>query len=418
MVHAGLLRKAGIFDAAEAVARTALQQSPDWHAASALGLVLREKGDPQGAELAFKTALQLDPEDISARLEAGDTFFERQQWQAALAWYENALARDKKQPWALPSAVFCRWMLTKNESYLSDLVELAKENNSRARELHHYRVAGGLPGPFDATANMLREHGAQIFRSARGEPGGEITVTLNLLEAPSNYLAFRLGREAQGCDVRLKVSVQAVPEPDPREPIEEVKYLLWKYDGTEAFPGLPPPAADVVRRIAELAAAPFDPQTNWAAASRMAEALGVSRVGEILAVMVHPPPVPDGLTALTWLPRVQLAAAQVAAQVDEGWQQSVRREALLSVLWGPRDWTTEAAIRVLAYLACQNEVLAPAIHDAFHKLADHRPGAGYWGWVHVLYQCWQDLPHLFPDEREDLQRTLRDIEATDTKNDE
>jgi hypothetical protein len=190
-----------------------------------------------------------------------------------------------------------------------------------------------------------------------------------------------------------------------------VKYLLWKYDGTTPSPALPPPPPGHVRRIGELAAAPFDEQANWAAASWVAEELGPERVGEILAVMVHPPPVPEGGTALAWLPRVQLAAAQVAAQVDGGWDGSVRREALLSVLLGPSDWTTEAAIRVLARLGRENEVFAPDIHDAFQQLADDRPNLGHCCWEHTLYSRWLDLPHLFPKEREELQRTLRAIEA-------
>ena len=47
-------------------------------------------------------------------------FVERRQWQPALKWYENALAKDRRHPWALPSALFCRWMLTNDERHLRD----------------------------------------------------------------------------------------------------------------------------------------------------------------------------------------------------------------------------------------------------------------------------------------------------------
>src|SRR5262249_37515533 len=112
MLHAGLNRKAGNFDRAEAIARMALKRSPGWHNATALGLVLRKKGDLVEAEKAFEQALRFDPDDMSARLEAGDTFFDWQKWDSALRWYENALAKDPGQPWAKPSALFCRWKLT------------------------------------------------------------------------------------------------------------------------------------------------------------------------------------------------------------------------------------------------------------------------------------------------------------------
>jgi hypothetical protein len=38
-------------------------------------------------------------------------------------------------------------------------------------------------------------------------------------------------------DLRLTVSAR-VPKPDPRKPIAPAKYLLWKYNGTDASPAL------------------------------------------------------------------------------------------------------------------------------------------------------------------------------------
>lgn len=387
MLRVGLLRKAGLFDEAEAVVRPALERSPDWHLATALGLVLRQKGDTPEAEKAFEQALRLDPNDVSARLEAADMYFERRQWQPALRWHENALGKERRQPWAQPSALFCRWQLTNDERHPRELVELAKRGNERARHLCQQAFYGGLPEPTDATANLLRQFREAIVKDPKDAPAGEGRVGLSSLEAPSNFLAFRLEMEALRHDLRLKVAVNQVPEPDPRKPITDVKYLLWQYEGTDPSPALPPPAEDVVRRVAGLAAAPFEEPVNWADASRVAEELGPDRVGEVLAVMAHPPAVPPGGSALSWLPRVQLAAAQVAAQVDGGWDGSARREALLSVLLGPSDWATEAAVRVLARLGHENDAFAPDIHDAFQQLADHRPEPGYCCWERTLFRC-------------------------------
>jgi tetratricopeptide (TPR) repeat protein len=418
MVRAGLLRKAGLFDVAEAVVRPVLERSPDWHTATALGLILREKGDCAGAEQAFRRALQIDPDDVSARLEAGDMYYDRQQWKNALAWYENALAKESDQPWAEPSALFCRWRLTDDERHIRSVIKLAKNGNNRARQLYHHAFSNGLPEPHDATANLLRNFRQAILEDPKKAPTGQAKMTLTSLEAPSNYLAIRLEMEALRHDLQVKIASTHIPRPDPRVPFADVKYVLWKYDGIEASPGLLPPRQDVVRRIAALAAAHYDEQLNWAAASRVAEELGSERVGEILAVMVHPPAVPAGWTALAWLPRVQLAAAQIAAQVDGGWEGSARREALLSVLFGPQDWATEAAIRALARLGCEDEAYAPDIHDAFQQLADHRPDAGHWNWEHTLYSCWLELPHLYPKEREALEQKLREIEASAQQQDE
>jgi tetratricopeptide (TPR) repeat protein len=411
MLRAGLFRKAGYFAEAEALVRPALQRAPDWHLATALGLILRQKGDLSGAEQAFSYALQLDPTDMSARLEAGDTFFERERWQDALCWYENALALDQRQEWAYPSALFCRWMLTEDERQVRELLDLARKGNGRAQQLYNQLYFNALPEPADATANCLRQIREMLLKEPGKGEGSTMSLTVSGLEAPSNTLAFRLEMEALQQNLRLDVKVEKVAQPDPRVSITEIKYLLWKYDGTDPSPGLPPPGPDVVRRITELARMPYDEDACWAAASHVAEALGPARVAEILAVMVHPPAVPEGATALAWLPRVQHAAMYAAAQVDAGWDGSVRREALFSVLLGPQDWSTEAAIRALTRIARENETYAPAMGEAFQQLADHRPRGGYCWWEHTLYQCWLELPHLFPGEREELQKKLKEIQA-------
>jgi hypothetical protein len=105
-----------------------------------------------------------------------------------------------------------------------------------------------------------------------------------------------------------------------------------------------------------------------------------------------------------------MAAAQVLGQLDGEWDGSTRREALLSVLHGPQDWATEAAIRVMAWLGRENEAYAPDIHDAFQVLADARPDRGYCSWERTLYSQWITLPHLYPDEREAMERKLKEMD--------
>ena len=200
------------------------------------------------------------------------------------------------------------------------------------------------------------------------------------------------------------------PRPTRAEPIAPVKYRLWTYSGTDPSPGLPSAPDDVTRAIADVASIGRE-DLHWATASRLGEQLGPGRVGEVLAVMVHPPPVPAGEHALAWLPRVQRAAAEVVYWVNSGWEGSARSEALLSVLHGPQDWATVAAIRVLARLGRENERFAPDIHDAFGLLADHRPDSGDCCWERPLYRAWLSMPHLFPKEREQLEKKLRKIEA-------
>ena len=112
----------------------------------------------------------------------------------------------------------------------------------------------------------------------------------------------------------------------------------------------------------------------------------------------------DGSHALAWLPRAQLAAAQVLAWIDEGWDGSARRKALLSLLYGPFDWTTGAAIRVLARIAIEEKDYALQIHQCFEVLERHLPTQGHWDWVQILYQEWRTIPFLFDQERDEMKR--------------
>jgi tetratricopeptide (TPR) repeat protein len=408
MLRAGTLRKAGRFDDALAVVRPALEAAPDWNKASALGLILRQKGDLAAASDAFEAAQRIDPDVMATYLEGGDTFFEAERWNEARSWYRRALARDASQEWAKPSDLFCEWKLTGDQAFFDRVVELAKASNQRANNL--WSAAFDQPHvPQDATANILRQ-ALDSIAGHKGTEGGSTNVDLSSLEAPSNGLAFALALAAKGVDLTVNLRAAAIPQPDPRKPIDAVRYKLWDYQGTDAKPGLPPPSERVRQAIAELAQGAFDRQLSFARASRVAEQLGPQALADILATMIHPPPMPPARDALEFVPRIQLEAMHVAAQVDDGWQGSQRRAALMSVLFGPMDWTTNAAIDVLAYLAERNPAYAYDIHKSFQFLEQNCPTSGYCCWRNNLYHRWLSLPLLYDREREDLRKKLAEQE--------
>lgn len=412
LATAGLFRKAGQYDKAIAIAQRDFENQPNWSNATALGLALRYKGSPDEAEKYFEKALVLDPADNSARLEAADTFFEVGNWQRALNWYEGALKKDSDQQWAKPSAIYCRWMITNQQGLIDEVVRLANNGNHRAYALAMQAFNSGLPAPPDATANILRQLREKILSGSK--LGTKVGLTLSSLEAPSNFLAFRMEMEALGsAETVLSATCQEIPNPDPRNCIREVAYPLWNYQDTDASPALPKPPSDVLDAVAKLAKTKYDRQENFAAASHVASQLGPKRMPELLAVMVHPPAVPESWTALSWLPRVQLTVALIVAQLDEGWEGSARKEGLLSILYGPQDWTTNAAIRAMTIIGKRDEVLAYKVDEAFRVLKNYRPASGYCCWEYTLYTSWLELPHLFENERKELQAVVDKLESED-----
>jgi tetratricopeptide (TPR) repeat protein len=406
MIRAGILRKAGRFDEALRAVKAPIGARPDWNRAVAVGLILRQKGDLEQASEAFEAAQRVDPGNMSTYLEGGDTFYEAQRWQEARGWYQRALAKEPGQEWAKPSDLFCEWKLTGGQQVLDRLFEMANAGNGRAHGL--LSEAYDTPyEPEDASANILRELLEKSAETGLAGAEGSVDIGASSLEAPSNRLAFALTLAAQGADISVNFQVGAIPEPDPRQPSDAVRYRLWDYQGTTAKPALPAPSERVSQAIAELASGPFHRERSFARASYVAAELGPAALPDILAVMVHPPKLPEGRDALEFIPRIQLEAMHVAGQVDEGWQDSERRSALMSVLFGPMDWTTNAAIDVLAYLAQRHPALAYDVHKSFQYLEKNRPSSGYCCWLRRLYSRWQSLPLLYNNEREELRAKLK-----------
>lgn len=409
MLHIGLLRRAALFDQALALAGPESQQ--DWHQATACGLVLRQQGLPAEADRAFSHAMQQQPEELSTYLEAGDTWLENQGWQQAISWYDQVLALHPEHPWATPSRNYCQWRASGDDTLLQRVIDAAKADNQRAYQLW-FLASGAPPQPTDASANVLRQIRDSLLEgSFEGSPGDSISLRTSSLEAPSNSLALSLELAVHGLPgCKIEVTAEGIARPDPRQPLGPVEHLLWRFDGDVGAPALPAPSAKISALIAGLATKPYA-RANWAEASHVAAGLVGDESLQVLATLVHPPAVPDrSISALIWLTRVQSAATQVLAQLDDGWEGSQRRSLLLCALFGPSDWSTVAAIRTLATLAQEEPAHALDIHTCFERLESQRPDAGYCCWLEPLYESWQQLPLLFDNERESLRSKLAELQ--------
>ena len=414
MLHAGLLRKLGRFDDAIGIARKAILSSPDWHSYVAEGLALRERGDYEAAAQCFERALTFDPEDLSARLEAADGFLNNRVWDKAHDWYGQVLQRQPDHPWAVPSALYCRWKSTGDTLKHIRLVEMARRPPANRRAAQLLRVnepyVGVLPRPADAIANVCRKVTQTLREKPPEKPVGNINLTVSHLESPSATLAFEEQLKALAHPMPINITVDEIPKPDPRVPCRPVKHALWTYTGTNAKPALPPPQQPILKVVAELATNPYDRDENWKDAQIAAQKFTEEQIPQLLAAMVNPPPTPKGNDSLEWIPRVQLAAAQIIAHIGTGWQTSARRDALLSALFGPRDWITVAAIITLTHLAEEKREIEADVDEAFKAVREFIPDGGYCCFEHALFACWQWLPSLTMEQKRSLHERVLDLE--------
>jgi tetratricopeptide (TPR) repeat protein len=414
MLHAGLLRKLGRFDEAIAIAREATLRSPDWHSHVAEGLILRESGDYEAATQCFERALKYDPDDLSARLEAADGYLNNQVWDKAHDWYGQVLQRQADHPWALPSALFCKWKTSGDALKYKRLVEMARRTpvNQRAAQLLRVNepYVGILPLPADAIANGCRSITRSLREKPPDKPGDQITITVSHLESPSATLALEEQLKIFSHPIKVSVTVEEIPKPDPRIPCRPIKYALWSYAGTDAKPALLRPPQPILDAVFELASNPYERNENWNDARLTSRNFSEEEIPQLLAAMINPPPIPADKDALEWIPRIQLAAAQVIAHIGSGWQSSARRNALLSALYGPRDWITVAAIITLAHLGEENREIELDVNDAFKTLSEFIPDGGYNCFERALFACWQWLPSLTREEKARLHERVLDLE--------
>jgi len=122
--------------------------------------------------------------------------------------------------------------------------------------------------------------------------------------------------------------------------------------------------------------------------------------------MVHLPDAPAGIAWWDWLRLVQLAAASVIARLDDGWGNSVRGRALVSLAYGPMDWSGCAAVVALADLAVDDEEIERDVTAVFLDLFKHAPNAGAWALEMPLLCGLARLPHLDGETRAAVRERL------------
>ncbi len=423
MVHARVARGAKRFQEALDIALAYEREHPDWTAAISVANGYRYLGDLSSALAYFRRAVERDPEDLSARLDIGDLLWESGQEKEALAAYEEVLAREPEHPWALPSAMLLRAQVSGTLELAQRFVRYAEAHpdNERASALHQMLRASGytpppegepwvdfLPEPTEATINSIRQIlGAVAKQEFEVKASSRLKMTVSHLEPPSAIRSARLELATLAEGVTLEITVQSIPKPDPRVHRSQgllarlgfgkKRPVLWRYEDTEPFPAVEPPPAEVAGKVGALAAKPFRMESWRAEAASLARELERVSPLELAAVMVHPPPKPEGVRAWSWFIAVQMAAALVLAETEGG------RALLVELLHGPVDWVGEAAIVALTEHALAHPGELGAVFKELTALLGQRPSEGAWCLEYPLVVRMLRLPDLPAPLREGLQ---------------
>ncbi|MHC4398525.1 MAG: hypothetical protein ACYTG0_02480 [Planctomycetota bacterium] len=163
--------------------------------------------------------------------------------------------------------------------------------------------------------------------------------------------------------------------------------------------------------VAELASQHYDYERNWRQAESAAARFQLRAVKDVLAVMVYPPPVRSAIPAWVWLPRVQLAAAQLVARIETAHGIPVRESSLADVVMGPIDWTIDAAVLALTHRARSDPKSSAEVRSLFAALLDRIPSEGYWSCAETTFRNWLLLPNLPDNERAEIEQMVAGFDA-------
>lgn len=378
MLVGALLRRAGRYDDALRETRPASPLADDPLLLVQTGLTERAAGRPDEAVATFQKAFERTGQPVHL-LERARALAEAGRTDEALRGVADLSARG--MPHSHELQLFVAWLEARARG---DAQALARDYD------HVRRCAIG-----DDIILELGEASTDALRDPRLARGQRIQSGVSCLEAPSARLCLAM-HQGLGHDPRgVEYNFASVPSPDPRLPRGRVSLLLWRNEDGVTVQAVPPPPADLVALVRELASTPnsgfFD---LWDAAGERAARVG-GRLAELAATMVYPPDAGGFLPP--WIQRCQLAAACLIARSETGWARSQRRSVLLDLLRGPGDWSTAAVALVLAEIAVREAEPMPEIRRELLALAAAIPTTGHCSYAPTLALVVRRVP-LFPSD--------------------
>lgn len=400
-----------------AVAEEAAQRFPqDWRVRTSLLNAYRDAERCDDALAQARIAMEIDPDDLSPLYDAAWAMLDGMRTGDAMHLFEELYQRDPGYPGAAACRAWSRWKSTRSEEDTNALVALRDRHpyDAQAREFADevdppIPYVNVLPGPADATANAARHFTRELAHVIRCcGLGGTIGLTVRAkhLDSPSVEMAFEVAMKALGANGTLTVEVEELQQPDPRGDKAPVSTPIWKYEGWKAATIYPEGDARAQEAIAGIARSVFRRESWDAAARQVAGQFGNEGYHALVSVLTHPPiPRDEAFDAFTWTWRCQVATAVVLSHLG-GWEGGAARAALYSMIYGPSDWITAAAIVAFAWRAAEAQNVRDEAEPIFSWLRTIIPEKGYTPWEGALAESWLTLGHD-EEKRTELKAWIR-----------
>lgn len=372
----------------------------DWRICTALLNAYRDAERPDEALAQARAALALSPDDLSPLYDAAWALVDVLRREEAARVFEEIRQRDPHYPAIDACFHYARWLAFRDRE---DGLALMRLRERRWWDELACRFADEveppspyvnvLPGPGDATAAAARHLVKELDQVVRrGGPGGRVDVTLHSkhLDSPSVGLAFELAVRSLGAEGSLHVEVEQVQEPDPRLDKAQLSTRVWSYDGLRAVKAYPVGDPRAQQAVASIAQELFGRERWDDAARRVAQELGYEGYHALMSVLTNPPPPHEEFDAFTWTWRCQVATALALSHLGP-WDSGSARAALYSMVYGPSDWVTGAALIAFGWRVMEDPNLRPEVEAIFQWLRTQTPEKGFTAWEIVLADVWKAM---------------------------
>lgn len=397
--------------------------SEDWRLRSALANAYRDAGRPDDALAQARESLCIAPSELSPLHDAAWAYADEARNGDAAQLFEELLQRQPDYPGAQEALWFTRWRAQRAEA---DREALIRARERRWWDAHVRQLADEvdppvpyvtvLPGPGDATLAAARHLSSEIAHVVRCcGVGGHLSLgmTSRHLDSPSVGVAFDLAMRALGATGSLDFEVEEIQQPDPRLDKAQVSTPVWRHEGERAVKAHPQGDAAAQASVAAIARAPFS-RERWDPMARAAAQEHAARYHELLSVLTNPPLPEDGFDAFTWTWRCQVATAATLSHLGP-WDTGSARAALYSMVYGPSDWVTAAALVAFGWRVHESPAIREEVLGIFRWLRTLIPERGFTAWELPLAEVWLGLAEA--GERRELEEWIdRYHGAVRTKN--
>lgn len=385
-----MLRRSGECQLAYDIAENMYLMNPTYELAIAKAMAAIKLGMIQHSIDCLHEAANMNPNETSIIYDIADNCIRLGKFTKAKECFRSILEKEPGDKKAQAGLFFTSYYTNanNNNSFLEKLKKICRTNISGYSHTLYNNIItpyiGFIPEPVEANINTIKK----LTRERNIGDLGSLEITSSYPEAPSSYISIIQELSKDNKIIELQYAYENTTEPDSRKPISGIKYNLWSGDNV-LQPVVSPPNLTLLKDVIKIAQSDYYCDSWWYKCMDLGKKLGYDVIDDLLGIMAHPPMPEKPINSWQWMRKVQFAATFTLANIDTGWEGSLRKDIVKSLILGPMDWTVEAGLIAAGLIGRDNINYHDDIVNLFNERYNNIPDTG-----HVCYLSALCVPML------------------------